>query len=369
MRNFRFLAVLGACAFIACGGEPPPPATAPAAPSAAPPSTIASNSPPALAEPPPPAEPTAEEKKKTEARRRLQEDRAKWQEEDKAELARWTPELHAAAKALAEKSYPNARAALQAAMAGKHRKPGNAGRDKSRHPIETLSFFGFKPTLTVVEVSPGEGWYTELLAPSLAAQGKLIVTSADPGGPEDQRPTFYAQRYKAFLDKAPEIYGKVQTVIFDDKAPSLGLDGTVDMVLVMRATHGMVNGGTLAASLGAMGKALKPGGVLGIEEHRARPDADPVESAKKGYLPEKWLIDQVEAAGFKLAGKSEVNANPKDTKDYLEGVWTLPPTLRLGDKDRDKYLGIGESDRMTLKFVKSAGATEATAGHGKEPQK
>lgn len=146
----------------------------------------------------------------------------------------------------------------------------------------------------------------------------------------------------------------MQTVVIDNTAPKLGLDGTVDAVVLAREAHGMVNSGTLDAWLAEIHKALKAGGVLGIEEHRAKADADPKESAKKGYLPEKWLVDQVEAAGFKLAGKSEINANPKDTKDYPDGVWDLPPSFRAGDKDREKYAAIGESDRMTLKFTKAA---------------
>ena len=173
--------------------------------------------------------------------------------------------------------------------------------------------------MTVLEVGPGEGWYTELLAPTLAAKGKLLVTSADPNGPQDQRSTFNGQKFKAFLDKSPELFGKVQTVVVDNNAPKLGLDGTVDVVLLMREAHGMVNSGTLDAFLGEIHSALKSGGILGIEEHRAKPDADPLESSKKGYLPEKWLVERIEAAGFKLAGKSEVNANPKDTKDYSDG--------------------------------------------------
>jgi predicted methyltransferase len=339
----------------ACGGSQPAAQTAPAASSpvipaaaSAPPSASASA---AVA-----AQPTPEDQQKAKAARELQElqaDRTKWQDENKTEQARWTPELHAAAKALAEKTYPTGKAALQAAIAGKHRKPGNADRDKYRHPLETLEFFGFKPTLTVLDVGPGEGWYTELLAPSLASKGKLLSTNTDPNGPADKRSTFYGQRFQAFLEKAPEIYGKVQTVLVDGKAPSLNLDGTVDLVIVMREVHGMVNNGTLNAWLANINKALKSGGVLGIEEHRAKADADPVESSKKGYVPEKWLIDQVEAAGFKLAAKSEVNANPKDTKDYAEGVWTLPPSFALDPKDHDKYAAIGESDRMTLKFVKA----------------
>jgi predicted methyltransferase len=337
---------------LACGGSGPPPTTAPVAP-ALPPPSVASAAPPPTDTTSPHAEPTPEEKKRAEAFKTLQEDRAKWQEENKAELARWTPERRAAAKALADHTYANLRAAMQLATAGTHRKPGNSERDKYRHPLETLTFFGIKPTMSVLEVGPGEGWYTELLAPVVAAKGKLIDTINDPNGPEDQRGTFYGQRFKALLDNAPELFGKVQTVVVDSNAPRLEMDGSIDAALLMREVHGMVNGGTLDAWLAEIRKALKPGGLLGIEEHRAKADADPIESSKKGYVPEKWLIEHVEAAGFRLAGKSEVNANPKDTKDYPEGVWTLPPTLRLGDKDREKYVAIGESDRMTLKFVKA----------------
>jgi predicted methyltransferase len=313
------------------------------------------------AEPPKPREPTPEEKKKAEALRELQEDRAKMEASHKAEMARWTPELRAEAKALADKTFPTGKAAVQAAMAGKHRTAGHADRDKQRHPVETLDFVGFKPTMTVLEYGPGEGWYTELLAPALAKKGKLLVTNTDPNGPADERSTFYGQRFKLFLDKSPELYSKIETIQIDSKSPKLGLEGVVDMVLLFREMHGMVNDGLLESWLSEMHKSLKPNGVLGIEQHRAKADAAAEESSKKGYLPEKWVIERVEAAGFKLAGKSEVNANPKDTKDYPEGVWTLPPTYRLGDKDREKYTAIGESDRMTLKFVKVAKPDKAAA--------
>jgi hypothetical protein len=193
MKSVRDLAVVSICILVRCGGEAPPPAASPpaaASAGASAPAPTPAAAPSASAEPPPPAEPTPEEKKKAEALRTLQEERAKWQEGNTTELARWTPELHASAKALADKRYGSARAALRAATTGKHRKPGNADRDKARHPVETLTFFGFKPTLTVLEVSPGDGWYTELLAPALAAQGKLIATTTDPAGPEDQGSTF-----------------------------------------------------------------------------------------------------------------------------------------------------------------------------------
>jgi predicted methyltransferase len=301
-----------------------------------------------------PAPPSPEEKKKADEQAKLADARAKWKHQNEAELARWTPELHAAAKALAAKPYPTFHAALLATTAGKHRKPGNADRDKSRHPIETLELFGLKPTHTVLEIDPGDGWYTELLAPALAAKGKLIDTIAAPTGAHGDQAAFGAERFHAFLDKAPELYGKVETVVVDSSAPKLELDGKVDAVLLMRVVHALVGGeGNLDTWLAEIRRALKPGGVLGIEDHRAKPDAIPLESAKLGYLPEKWVIARVEAAGFKLVGRSEVNANPKDTKDYSIGVWALPPTLRLGDQDRDKYLAIGESDRMTLKFVRA----------------
>lgn len=193
---------------------------------------------------------------------------------------------------------------------------------------------------------------------SLAKQGKLWCSSTDPNGPPDDRMTFYGQRFKSFLERSPEAYGKVETVVIQPTQPSLPapLEGTLDMVVMMRAMHGVVNAGSVDAWLAEMFKSLKPGGTLAVEQHRAKPDADPKESAKKGYLPEKWVIERVEAAGFKLVARSEINANPKDTTDWPEGVWTLPPTLRLGDKDKDKYLAIGESDRMTLRFEKPKAA-------------
>jgi predicted methyltransferase len=307
-----------------------------------------------VAPPPAPPPPSPEELERQQKVAELEKERAAVRAAHEAEVARFTPEMHAAAKALAEKAYPTARAALKAAMASNHRQPGNAARDAHRHPLETLEFFGLKPTMTVLEYGPGEGWYTELLAPTLAAKGKLFATNGDPNGPPDSRATFYAERFKLFLDTAPELYGKVETITIDGKAPDLKQESTLDMALVIRAAHGMVNQGTLNAWLATIHTALKPKGVLGVVQHRAPEGANPQESSKRGYLPEKWLIEQIEAAGFKLAGKSEINANPKDTKDYPEGVWTLPPSLGLGDTDREKYIAIGESDRMTLKFVKKA---------------
>jgi predicted methyltransferase len=328
----------------ACSSAPKPPVATPI-----PTAPVATAEP---APPPPPATPSKEEQAKAEALAALEKDRAKMLADHQADAARWTPELKAEAQKLLARDFKNGHEALVAVIASKHRRPASPERDKDRHPVETFDFYGLKPTMTVIEFAPGEGWFTEVLAPVLAKKGKLYATNADPNGPKDDRMTFYAQRFKLFLERAPEVYGKVETITITPANPSLGLENKADMVVMMRAMHGVVNAGKLEPWLAAMHKSLKPGGVLAIEQHRAKPDAVPEESAKKGYLPEKWVIEKVEAAGFKLAAKSEINANPKDTKDYSDGVWTLPPTYRLGDKDRDKYTAIGESDRMTLRFTK-----------------
>jgi predicted methyltransferase len=298
-------------------------------------------------------EPTAEQKTAAREAAKNRGDLARMEAEAEAERARWTPEMHDAAKKLAETPHANTRAGLKAILKGSHRMPGNAERDAQRHPIETLAFFGLKPNMTVFEYGPGAGWYTELLAPLLAAKGKLIVNNGDPNGPRESRGTFYARRLQLLLDKAPELYGKVQVIRIDDpNKPALGLDGTLDLALVSRGYHGWAQRDTQGAWLAEIHKALKPKGILAIEQHRAAEGVDLKAAAPKGYLPQKALIAEVEAAGFKLAASSEINKNPKDTRDHPDGVWNLPPTLRGGDKDKDKYLAIGESDRMTLRFVK-----------------
>ncbi len=300
-------------------------------------------------------EPSAEDKQKAAEAAKNRGQLAKMEEDSKKEAARWTAELRAKAKALAETKHRSTAAGLKKILKSEHRAPGNADRDKYRNPKKTLAFFGVKPNMTVFEYGPGAGWYTELLAPLLAAEGKLIVNNGDPKGPAESRGTYYAKRFQNFLDKAPEVYGKIQTItVTDSTKPALGLDGTLDMALVIRGSHGWKRRGATAAWLAEIHKALKPGGILGVVQHRAKADADPKASAEKGRLPQKALIAEFEAAGFKLVGKSEVNANKKDTKDQPQGVWTLPPSLRLGDQDREKYLAVGESDRMTLKFKKVA---------------
>ncbi|MBV8037781.1 methyltransferase [Roseateles sp.] len=229
---------------------------------------------------------------------------------------------------------------LKAAIAADHRTVGNAARDGWRHPYETLSFFGIKPTDTVVELAPGGGWYTEILAPYLRERGQLYAAG---GG----------VRFKAKMDSVA-VYGKVQITPFDPAKGQFDIapPGSADAVLTFRNVHNWMNGGTAQAVFDAAFKALKPGGVLGVEEHRLPASRTQDPKAGTGYVQEATVIKFAEDAGFKLAGRSEVNANPRDMADHPDGVWTLPPTYALKDKDRAKYQAIGESDRMTLKFVK-----------------
>ena len=245
---------------------------------------------------------------------------------------------------------------LTAVLAGKQRPDQERARDVYRHPRETLEFLGISENMAVVELSAGQGWYTAILAPLLATQGRLTTTGADPNGPPDSEGTKNAKKFAERLASDPTSFGKVSSIVVDWKNSdaSLGPDASADMVVTFRNMHGWIRDGVFDNVLRASFRVLKPGGVLGIEEHRANAGAptDPKVIGETGYLPEAFAIQLIERAGFKLAGKSEVNANSKDTKDYPKGVWTLPPTLRLGDVDRDKYLAIGESDRMTLKFTK-----------------
>src|SRR5690554_3385094 len=244
--------------------------------------------------------------------------------------------------------------ALDQALQGDHRDPGNRERDKHRHPKETLQFFGLRPDMTVVEISPGRGWYTEILAPVLRAQGKLYAVGFGPARPG--MPDYAIKIQEAFESKLkarPDIYDQVVlTSMQNPKEADFAPPGTADLVLTFRNVHNWIADGTADDMFKAMYRALKPGGTLGVVEHRAKPGTSLEEMKKTGYVTEDYVIALAEKAGFKLVDKSESNANPKDTKDHPEGVWTLPPSLRLGEKDRQRYLDIGESDRMTLKFSK-----------------
>src|SRR5262245_41606240 len=324
LRHLSAMLLLTACPACAPEAVPEPrPAEAPQpALPPAPPVAEAAPAPPPAPEPPP--DPAAQKKKEEAAK--LAQDTATMEADAKKEAERFTPELRAEVKALAEATYPDAKKALGVVLKAKHRAPGNADRDAFRHPLETLTFFGLTPKMTVLDLEPGAGWYTELLAPVLAKSGKLLVSNTDPAGPPEVRNTFYGKRFERFMQKSPELTGKVETIVIDPDNPKLGHEGQLDMVISMREMHNWVRFGRIDKTLAEVRKALKKGGVFGVEDHRAKPDAVPEESAKKGYLPEAWVIKTVEAAGFKLAAKSEINANPKDTKDYEEGVWTLPPS-------------------------------------------
>ncbi len=278
----------------------------------------------------------------------------KAEEEAAEEKKRWTPELTTAATSLRDGKYQDAAAFLTAALVSPHRMPKHGERDAARHPIETLTFFGITPKQTVVEVGAGGGWYTELLAPILANGGKLIVAGPDTNGPVTEMSTVYGKRLDQFLAKSPELFGKVERVTLTDAAPKMGADGSADLVIAMREMHNWQRSKKIEPYLAAVHKVLKDGGTFGIEQHRAKPGTKGEDTADSGYLAEDWVIEKVKAAGFELVEKSEINANPKDTKDYAKGVWTLPPNFREGDTDKAKYQAIGESDRMTLKFKKVA---------------
>ncbi len=245
-------------------------------------------------------------------------------------------------------------AAIRKAVAMPHRSEANRKRDVYRHPIETLAFFGLRPDMTVIEMQPGAGWYTEILAPLLAEKGKLVVTSVDPNGPQDKPGNKAAHDLQERFKAQPELFGKVQVTRVDPPDHfDLGPDGSADMVLTFRSVHDWVRDGIADKVFAAMYKVLKPGGTLGLVGH-VSPNADAAAAGKTGYLQEGYVIELAKKAGFTLGARSDVNANPKDAHDWPEGVWTLPPTYRLGDKNRDLYATIGESDRMTLRFVKPA---------------
>ncbi len=242
-------------------------------------------------------------------------------------------------------------AKLDTILAGSWRSDKNKARDPYRHPKETLEFFGVKPGDTLIEITPGGGWYTEILAPLLKGSGTYIAAVAKPKKPEGEAARDQSALSKKFADD-PTEYGEAKTIEFDGDAPNFGAPGSADKVVTFRNVHNWVSGGTAPQMFKAFYDVLKPGGVLGVTDHRAADGADVEQTKKKGYLPTDYVIKLATDAGFKLKAKSEINANPKDTKDYEKGVWTLPPTFELGDKDREKYAAIGESDRMTLKFVK-----------------
>lgn len=235
-------------------------------------------------------------------------------------------------------------------LAGPWRAKENSVRDGYRHPEQTLKFFGLQHNQTVIEITPGGGWYSEILAPLLKDHGHYIAALQAPASGDYYKKSADGLRQKFQAD--PEHYAKAGFVEFDPKAPAFGKPGSADRVLTFRNVHNWVMADDAPQMFAAFFKVLKPGGVLGVVDHRAKDGADLESIKQSGYLPTDYVVKLATDAGFKLEAQSEINANPKDTKDYPGGVWTLPPSLKLGDQDRAKYVAIGESDRLTLRFVK-----------------
>jgi predicted methyltransferase len=246
-------------------------------------------------------------------------------------------------------------ASLKESAIANHRSAKNIARNHYRHPVKTLEFFGLQPNMTVVEIWPGGGWYTEILAPHLKEEGQYyaagfsLVAKRTPDWKKN-----YQRKFEANLKQHPELYSK--TIITDlaiPERPDIAPGESADRVFTFRNVHNWMKGAYAQEVFNSMYKALKPGGILGVVEHRAKPGTSLEDMITSGYVTEAHVIKLAKKSGFKLAEKSEVNANAKDTKQHPKGVWTLPPSLRLGEENRAKYLAIGESDRMTLKFIKA----------------
>ncbi|GAA4899088.1 methyltransferase [Ferrimonas pelagia] len=236
---------------------------------------------------------------------------------------------------------------------GDHRSEKNIARNAYRHPVETLEFFGLHPHMRVIELWPGSGWYTEVIAPFVKEGGRFTAAGFElEPNPEDDAPAFRVRignRYLDKLAKASGLYGHVEVIAFDPpRKTRLGIEATADMVLTFRNLHNWAKEDQLETVFQSVWEVLTPGGVFGVVEHRGAPG----ENFASGYMEQDEVIELAKKVGFHVAAISEINANPKDSKDHPRGVWTLPPSLRLGDHDREKYLAIGESDRMTIKFFK-----------------
>lgn len=243
-------------------------------------------------------------------------------------------------------------AAIEAAVAHQARTPANIERDQYRNPAETLNFFGITPEMTVVEIWPGSGWYSEILAPLTRKQGKLIAAHFPVNSDSNYRKNSL-EKYRNKLAEQPEVYGSTELAEFDPKNGLFTVaDGSADAVLTFRSIHSVMRDDAEQQAFELFFKALKPNGVLGVVTHRGNWDATRKSMTDTAYVSERFVIETALNAGFVLDGISEINANPKDDRDHPNGVWTLLPTLHLGDQDRAMWEAIGESDRMTLRFRK-----------------
>ncbi len=243
---------------------------------------------------------------------------------------------------------------IETSMHGDHRSDKNKARNKYRNPVETLAFFGLKSDMTVLEIAPGGGWYTEIIAPAMRDTGTYVAGSYDVE--VEGQPSYRYRQHKNLLNQISEkadLYGQIKVANYSPpQSRNLWKEASIDMVLTFRSSHGWVRQGLIDDIYSDFYAVVKPGGVLGVVQHRAPEGGDDVEWAKKGYVSESRIVQAAEKAGFVLDDKSEINANPKDMKDHDEGVWRLPPSYALGDEDREKYQAIGESDRMTIRFIK-----------------
>ena len=239
---------------------------------------------------------------------------------------------------------------LQTLIEAPHRRPANIARNAARHPVETLEFFGLAPDLTVLEILPAFGWYTEILAPYLADDGLLYVAHFSPDGILPYMPKAL-EIYEKIARRNPEIYGKVTVRhINPPNEVSVAPPESVDLAMTFRNVHNWIMSDQEDEYFKAFYQAVKRGGVLGVVEHRARPGASMESMHKTGYVTEDYVKEVAAKAGFEFEDASDINANSKDTTDHPNGVWSLPPILQSGEEDR--FRAIGESDRMTLKFRK-----------------
>jgi predicted methyltransferase len=239
--------------------------------------------------------------------------------------------------------------ALSAAVASPLRLPAAVARDPVRHPAQELTFFGLAPTQTVVELWPGGGYWTDILGPYLAAHGHFYVALAPAGDADEDSLT---AKWRTRFTAQPDRYGTIVLTTLGPDKFEIAPPGSADLVLTFRNLHNWMDGGYAPQALAACFRALKPGGIFGVEEHRGRTDRPQDPKAKNGYVRQDYTIALAKQAGFELVGSSEMLANPRDTKDWVDGVWTLPPTLSQGEKDRDRYLAVGEADNFVLKFRK-----------------